>query len=120
VADPPKGVEELNFNYWTSLSRLGCIGEITNCFNTQPAAIDNLAEYQTYFWRMFDRTDNGACVALQTLPFGLDEPYGTPAKDLNRYDLGPVFESCKANHYFACEALGRRSKFIDETEITVK
>jgi len=116
----PDGVAELNYNYWTSMTRLGCIGEITNCFADQNKMIASFPQYDTYFWRMFDRTNPGACIALQTLPFGMDQQFGAPIESLNRYALGPVFVSCKDLNYFACEGTGKLADFVDESEITVK
>jgi len=117
--DLPDVVQELNYNYWTSLSRHGCVGKIKNCFSKEKKPEAAFPEYDSYFWRMFDRTSaGGACVALQTLPFGVDQSFGE-AK-VERYPLGPVFVNCDQLNYFACEAEGVKSKFVDETEITVK
>jgi len=115
----PDGVAELNYNYWTSMTRLGCIGEIKNCFADQNNMIASLPQYDTYFWRMFDRTNSGACVALQTLPFGMDEQFGAPVGSLKRYALGPLFVGCKELNYFACEGTGKLADYVDESEIKV-
>jgi len=114
----PDDVQELNFNYWTSLSRRGCVGNIKNCFYKQISLVKSFPYYDNYFWRMFDRTTKGACVALQSLPFGMNEAFGQ--KKLERFPLGPVFVQCNELNYFACEAQGRRSKFIHETDLRVK
>jgi len=113
----PDAVQELNFKYWTSLTRRGCVGTLKNCFNERTELIESEPQYDNYFWRMFDSTEKGACVALQTLPFGMDQSFGE--KILNRYPLGPVFDNCNELNYFACEVEGPRSMHIDETEITV-
>jgi len=113
----PDNVQELNYNFWTSMSRRGCIASIKKCFYNQTKQIASYPEYDTYFWRMFDKTDTGACVALQTLPFGMDQTF--EEKKLVRYAIGPVFENCKALNYFACEVEGRRSKYVAETELVV-
>jgi len=117
LVDMPDGVEELNSNYWTSLTRSGCVGNIKNCFSNRTDRVANYPEYETYFWRMFDTTTEGACVALQTLPFGMDQKFGE--KNMNRYPVGPVFANCKELNYFACEAKSRRSELINEEELSV-
>jgi len=113
----PDSIQELNSNYWTSLSRSGCVGTIKNCFSNQADVVASFPEYDAYFWRMFDRTQGGACVALQSLPFGMDQTFAQ--KTLARFPLGPVFATCKDSNYFACEAKGPRSKFIDEKQLKV-
>jgi len=114
----PNGIQELNFKYWTSLTRRGCVGTLKNCFNERKELIASAPENDNFFWRMFDTTEKGACVALQTLPFGMDQSFGD-AK-LDRYPMGPVFDNCNELNYLACEVEGPRSNYIDEVEITVK
>jgi len=116
----PDDVVELNYSYWTSMTRLGCIGEIKNCFADQKNMKASYPEYDTYFWRMFDRTNPGACVALQSLPFGLDQQFGAPTKSLIRYAVGPLFVGCKELNYFACEGTGKVADYVDESKLTVK
>jgi len=115
--DLPDFVQGLNFNYWTALSRQGCVGTIKNCFSNRSELVASYRVYESYFWRMFDTTANGACVALQTLPYGVDQDFGE--KQLTRYSLGPLFDQCKNLNYFACEAKGPRSKLINEEELWV-
>jgi len=113
VSDMPEFIEELNYNLWTSFTRRGCAGNIENCFTK------NHQTYDTYFWQSLDRTETGACVALQTLPIGaLDTPQSSFPF---RIDTGPVFSGCKSLHYFACEAEAdtRRSDIVDETKLQV-
>jgi len=118
-SDMPDGVAGLNYNYWTSMTRTGCLGEIKNCFTDQND-IPRYPQYDTYFWRMFDRTNPGACVALQTLPYGMDQPFEAPTESFTRYPLGPLFVGCKELNYFACEGAGKLANYVDESEITVK
>jgi len=115
----PDGVKELNYNFWTSMSRRGCVGEIKKCLQKQNTEPDKYPEYNAYFWRAFDRTDSGACVAIQSLPYGTDNTFNVAVKDLSRYPAGPVLVNCMTLNYFACEVEGRRSQIIDETEIMV-
>jgi len=116
----PDGVSELNYNYWTSMTRLGCIGEIKNCFADQNKTKASFIEYESLFWRMFDRTNPGACVALQTLPFGMKQQFGAPTDSFTRFPLGPLFASCKDLNYFACEGAGKIADYVDESKITDK
>jgi len=113
VLDMPEFIQELNYNLWTSLSRRGCAGNVENCF------AQNFEPSDTYFWQIFDKTETGACVALQTLPIGaLDIPKSSFAF---RPDTGPVFSGCKSLHYYACESEAdtRRSDIVDETKLQV-
>jgi len=64
------------------------------------------------FWRMFDRTDTGACVAIQTLPYGMDDDFDVPNEELTRYRNGPVFVNCKTLNYYACEAKGKKADYL--------
>jgi len=121
----PEGVQELNYNFWTALTRRSCVGNIQTCFNnlsfyqknaTSTYDLDGLFGKNGLSWKMFDRTDSGACVALQTLPFGMNQFEGSKN---SRFDSGPVFKNCKDLNYFACEMEGGRAKFIDETELVV-
>jgi len=88
------------------------VGNIKNCFQTSDRTSD------TDFWQSFDRTDTGACVALQSLPIGSMDT-NTTSYNL-RYDTGPVFFSCKSLQYFACEINTEISDIIDETKLQVK
>jgi len=100
------------------MSRRGCLGEIKNCYSDKTESIARSSNgCGTTFWKIFDSTDTGACVALQTLPFGVADPFGK--KDLRRWDIGPVFAGCQSLHYLACEAEGRRSEHIDEKQLIV-
>jgi len=67
---------------------------------------------------MFDTTTKGACVALQSLPYGMDQTF--EEKILKRYPLGPVFVNCRDLNYLACEANVTKSTLIHEEEITVQ
>jgi len=67
---------------------------------------------------MFDTTTKGACVALQSLPAGMDETFDD--KVLKRYSLGPLFDYCTELNYLACEANVTRSQLINEKELTVQ
>jgi len=115
ILDMPDGVQELNYNLWTALSRRSCVGNIEKCFYNQTVQKNSGSFGDAKFWRMFDRTDAGACVALQTLPFGMDEEFETTNAELKRYATGPVFVNCKTLNYFACEALGKRPHYLLET-----
>jgi len=110
----PDFIQELNYNFWTSLTRRGCVGNIKQCFkNNKTIKLEHMDSI--FFWQSFDRTDTGACLALQTLPFML-QTYD----DRYRKDSGPVFLSCKSLQYLACEKKGRRSDIVDETKLQVK
>jgi len=63
------------------------------------------------------RQQKGACVALQTLPYGMDQTFGD--KNLYRFPNGPVFVNCKDLNYIACEAKSKRSHLINEHELKV-
>jgi len=115
----PNGIKELNYKFWTSLTRQGCAGEITNCFSNQADFFESMKyECGKSFWGTFDRTDSGACVALQSLPFGTKEEFG--AESLKRFSLGPVFAPCKELNYFACEVEGPRSQHVPDELIEVR
>jgi len=102
----PDYFDRLNYNYWTFMSRLGCSGKIKNCFSnaTGPEA--------DIFWSNFDRTDSGACVALQWTPLNRNT-------SANYAVLTPVFSSCSNLNFLACEGEGSRSKYVEEREISV-
>jgi len=112
----PDGVQELNYNFWTAMTRRSCVGKIEKCFNNLKLqegfalTIFN-AETTEGSWRYFDRTDTGACVALQTLPLGVY------VADSGRF--GPVFMNCKELNYFACENEGGADKYINQKELVV-
>jgi len=110
----PDTLDVFNKNYWTSMSRLGCSGKIKNCFSNQTSSLMDEIDNTDYdFWTTFDRTDSGACVALQTTPL-MDL-----AHDYVQSYLGPVFSSCGNLNHLACEGKGPRSKYVDEIKITV-
>jgi len=113
----PEGVEELSFNFWTANTRSGCLGNIKKCVNnlSQPHEVNGGQDVS--FWRLFDRTETGACVAVQTLPFGSHQ--NMELFELNRWHIGPLFMKCKDLNYFACEMKGRRRNLIDETDLVV-
>jgi len=113
----PDGVEASNVNYWTALTRSGCVGNIKNCFSNGTDLVASYPHYDAYFWRMFDTTTKGACVALQTLPYGMHQTF--EEKKLHRFSTGPVFVNCKDLNFIACEAKGKRSQLINEHELTV-
>jgi len=115
----PNGIEELNYKFWTSLTRQGCAGEIRNCFSNRTDLYErNSSNCGSTFWSTFDRTDTGACVALQTVPFGMGQEF----KDeyLTRYSLGPVFAACRELNYFACEVEGPKSQHLADEKIQVR
>jgi len=112
----PPYVNRLNYNYWTSLSRLGCSGKIKNCFSNQTFRLTaSYAKVDEDFWSEFDRTDSGACVALQTVP-----PNKESAANFANNPLAPVFSGCGNFYHLACEGKGPRSKYVAESKITVK
>jgi len=111
------GVEALNVNYWTALTRSGCVGNIKNCFSNGTDLVASYAHYDSYFWRMFDTTTKGACVALQTLPYGMHQTFAD--KDVTRFPTGPIFVKCNDLNYVACEAKGPRSQLINQHELKV-
>jgi len=114
----PDDVDHLNYNYWTSLTRIGCSGKIKNCFpHTKRYLKGEEIPYfdDSLFWSSFDRTESGACVALQSAPFNKDSNFNA-----NGALLAPVFSSCNALNYFACEGEGLKSKYVDETKLKVK
>jgi len=111
----PDDVDHLNNNYWTSLTRIGCSGKIKNCFPHMKRYLNGElipTTDESIFWGSFDRTDSGACVALQSAPLNKDSNFTA-----NIALLAPVFSSCKALNYFACEGEGLKSKYIDETKV---
>jgi len=107
-------INQLNYNYWTGLSRLGCSGKIKNCFSNKTDK-DKYETVDAIFWSIFDRTENGACVALQTMPLNSDSAF---EKKMNF--LGPVFRSCGSLNYLACEGSGPKSNYLAEAGKTVK
>jgi len=114
----PDNIQEFNYNYWTSFTRRGCVGTIKNCFKDNKIIPRQENLRLAFFWQSFDRTDTGACAALQSLPFTSQQGY--EKINLVRLDSGPVFANCKSLHYFACEAKGRSSDIVGETKLQVK
>jgi len=99
------------------MTRSGCVGNIKNCFTNRTDVVASLNQFETYFWRNFDSTTKGACVALQTLPFGMSEAFGKKIEA--RGPLGPFFAICNDLNYFACEAKVVRSELINEQDLKV-
>jgi len=119
----PDGVQELNYNFWTALTRRSCVGKIEKCFNNlklhESSTFKMLGIDTTeHSWIYFDRTDTGACVALQTLPFGMEQTDQID-KTPGIFRFGPVFMNCKELNYFACENEGGADKYINQTELVV-
>jgi len=112
----PDLFQELDLTFWTSFSRRGCVGNFKNCFpNNNLAQLSFLKD--KLFWSTFDRTDTGACIALQSLPFASLAAYS----DLWNFRVvsGPVFMACTSLHYFACVANRVRADIVDETKLQV-
>jgi len=112
----PDGVQELDYNFWTAMTRRSCVGKIEKCFNN--LKLHESSIYKTIgidstekSWKRFDRTDTGACVALQTSPLGMYQ------FDADRF--GPVFMNCKELNYFACENEGGPDKYINQKDLIV-
>jgi len=120
--DMPDGVQELYYNFWTAMTRRSCVGNIQKCFNNlrilEKIELTMIGiDTSDQFWRYFDRTDTGACVAFQTLPYGMDFFHND--FDSLRWSSGPVFMNCKELNYFACENEGGADKYINEQELLV-
>jgi len=97
-------VQQLTTTYWTSMTRQGCQGKIVNCFS--PERENTVADFN--FWDVFDKAENGACVALQRLPS--DKRFN----ENRQFDFGPTFKLCDSLHYLACEGRGSLSSFVGE------
>jgi len=110
----PDFIQDLEQTFWTSMTRSGCVGNIKNCFKNKNDAYQDPSD----FWSTFDRTGAGACVALQTLPYGSQDSFDQ--EDVERIEWGPVFASCKSLNYFACETEGRLEKIINQEKPWVK
>jgi len=109
-------VQQLTTVYWTSLSRQGCSGKITNCFTLENDKPYNYPD--TMFWETFDRTETGACVALQRLPQSQSD---MRFSQKNKFaDFGIVFNLCDSLNFLACEGNGPLSNFIGEMKAPVK
>jgi len=93
--------------YWTSMTRQGCNGKIVNCAEPK-------RQYQKLdwvLWQVFDKSETGACVAMQTIP--------REFKRDTAGNLGPIFTLCDSLNYLACEGNGSLSKYIGDNLATV-
>jgi len=114
--DDLREAQQLTTIYWTSLSRQGCSGKITNCFTPELDRPYNHPD--TMFWDVFDRTETGACVALQRLPkVGSDMRFSQKGQFA---DFGIVFNLCDSLNFLACEGYGPLSHYIGEKKAPVK
>jgi len=65
---------------------------------------------ENYFWEILERTEIGACVALQNI--FTDGKNGDIFSGSRSYNLMPCFKICSTLNYFACEGAGPLSNFV--------